>query len=78
MPAALEDKMSPTLRRDVEATLERLYAGACRSAALALRTYSEGEAAQGFPEKCPYSLDEICQEDWYPGSNKDVPQTEVR
>jgi hypothetical protein len=75
--ATLEDKMSPTLRRDVEGTLERLYAGACRSAALALRTYGEGEAAQGFPEKCPYSLDEICQEDWYPGSNKDDPQTEA-
>lgn len=75
--AALEDKMSPTLRRDVEVTLERLYAGACRSAALALRTYGEGEAARGFPEKCPYSLDEICQEDWYPGSNKDDPQTEA-
>jgi hypothetical protein len=76
--AALEDKMSPTLRRDVEATLERLYAGACRSAALALRSYGEGEAAQGFSEKCPYSLDEICQEEWYPGSTRDDPQTEAK
>jgi Domain of unknown function DUF29 len=64
--AALEDKMSLTLRRDVEATLERLYAGARRSAALALCAYGEEEAARGFPEKCPYSLDEICKEDWYP------------
>jgi hypothetical protein len=76
--AAMEDKMSPTLRHDVEATLDRLYSGACRSAALALRTYGEEEAARGFPEKCPYSLDEICQQDWYPGSTKDDPQTEVR
>jgi hypothetical protein len=68
--AALEDKMSPTLRRDVEATLEPLYAGARRSAALALRTYGEEEAAAGFPEKCPYSLDEICQQDWYPVSSE--------
>jgi hypothetical protein len=73
--AALEDKMSPTLRRDVNATLERLYAGACRSAALALRTYGKEKAARGFPEKCPYSLDEICQQDWYPDSNKVDPQT---
>ena len=29
-------------------------------------------------EKCPYSLDEICQDDWYPGSKKDDPQTEAR
>jgi hypothetical protein len=76
--AAMEDKMSPTLRHDVEATLDRLYSGACRSAALALRTYGEEEAARGFPEKCPYSLDEICQQDWYPGSTRDDPQTEVR
>src|SRR5690348_12394884 len=37
--AILEDKISPTLRRDVEAALERLYAAARRSAALALLTY---------------------------------------
>ena len=55
---ALEDKMSPTLRRDVEAALVRLYVGARRSAALALRRYGEEEAARGLPEKCPYSLDE--------------------
>jgi hypothetical protein len=76
--AALEDKMSPTLRRDVEATLERLYASACRSAALALRMYGEGETTRGFPEKCPYSLDEICKQDWYPGSTRDDPQTEAK
>ena len=76
--AALEDKMSPTLRRDVEATLERLYAAACRSAALAFRTYGEEEAARGFPEKCPFSLDEICEQDWYPGSTRNDPQTEAK
>jgi len=66
--AVLEDKMSPTLRREVEATLERLYAGARRSAALALRTSGEEEAAREFPENCPYSLDKICQQDWYSDS----------
>ena len=76
--AALEDKLSPTLRRDVEATLERLYAQAHRNAALALRIFGEHGAAQAFPDKCPYSLDEICEQDWYPSSNKDDPQTEVR
>src|ERR1700686_4208151 len=35
---ALEDKMSPTLRRDVEAALERFYVGARQTAALALLT----------------------------------------
>jgi hypothetical protein len=68
--AALEDKMSPTLRCDIEATLEKLYADGRRSAALALRTYGEANAAQAFPAKCPYALDEICQQDWYPVSSE--------
>ena len=76
--AILEDKMSPTLRGDVETTLERLYVGARRSAALTLRAFGEEKAAQGFPEKCPYSLDEICREDWYPVSPKDDAGTEGR
>ena len=50
---ALEDKMSPTLRRDVETALERLYAGACRSAALALRTYGEEESHSKISRKVP-------------------------
>jgi hypothetical protein len=67
--AALEDKLSPTLRRDVEATLQKLYADGRRNATLALRTFGEQEAAaQAFPEKCPYSLDGICEQDWYPVS----------
>jgi hypothetical protein len=75
--AALEDKLSPTLRRDVEATLERLYAQARRNATLSLRNFGEDGAAQVFPNKCPYSLEEICQHDWYPAQKND-PQTEAR
>jgi hypothetical protein len=76
--AELEDKISPTLRRDVEATLPKLYAGARRSAALALRTYGEEEAVRQLPENCPYSLDEICQQDWYPDIAGHSSQTEAR
>jgi hypothetical protein len=43
-----------------------------------LRNFGEHGAAQAFPDKCPYSLDEICQEDWYPISPGHEPQTEVR
>ena len=66
--AALEDKLSPTLRREVEATLEKLYADGRRHAALALRAFGEETAARAFPPVCPYSLDEICRQDWYPVS----------
>ncbi len=66
--AALEDKLSPTLRRDIEATLEKLYADGRRHATLALCTFGEEAAARAFPPVCPFSLDEICQQDWYPVS----------
>lgn len=64
----LGDKLSPTLRRDIEATHAKLYADARRNAALALRRYGEESAARAFPENCPFSLDEICQQDWYPAA----------
>ena len=64
--AVLEDKLSPTLRRDLEATLERLYAQARRNSTLSLRDFGEDGATQALPDKCPYSLDDICREDWYP------------
>ena len=76
--AALEDKLSPTLRRDVEATLERLYAQARRSAAALASQLRRTRGGSGVPDTCPYSLDEICEQDWYPSSTKDDPQTEVR
>ncbi len=64
--ATLEDKLSPTLRRDLEAALEKLYAQARRNATLSLRDFGEHGAAQALPDTCPYSLNEICEQDWYP------------
>src|SRR5438045_6354868 len=55
--AALEDKLSPTLRRDIEARLGRLYAQARRNAALSLRQFGDHEAAHAGPDKCAYSPD---------------------
>jgi hypothetical protein len=64
--AALEDQLSPSLRRDLEETLPRLYAAACRQAALELQKYGEREAARVLPAECPYTIDQILAEDWYP------------
>lgn len=63
---ALDDKLSPTLRRDIEANLEKLYADGRRQATLALRRFGEAEAAESLPARCPFSFDEICRHDWYP------------
>jgi hypothetical protein len=62
----LEDRVTGTLRRDVEASLARLYQGARRQAELALREHREDDAAASMPEECPYSLDQILADDWYP------------
>ena len=62
----LSDKISPTLRRDAEENLGRLYADGRKRAGTALRRYGEPQAADALPHSCPYSLDDICREDWYP------------
>ncbi len=74
----LSDKLTPTLRREVEGVLQKLYDDGRRRATLGLRRYGEADAAERLPTACPYSWDEICEQDWYPGSTTDDPQTEAR
>ena len=62
----LGDKLSPTLRRDAEENLSKLYADGRRRADRDLCRYGEPAAAEALPSACPYSLDDICREDWYP------------
>ena len=62
----LSDKISPTLRLDAEQSLEKLYADGRKRAAAGLRRHGEPNADGALPQTCPYSLDDICREDWYP------------
>ena len=66
----LSDKLMATLRRDAEANLEKLYADGRRRAARGLLRHGEPDAAAALPAQSPYSLDEICREDWYPTSTE--------
>ena len=61
----LSDKISPTLRRDAEESLHKLYADARKRAEVSLRRYGEHKAADALPVNCPDTLDDIL-EDWYP------------
>jgi hypothetical protein len=63
---SLFDKLTPTLGCDVEAALDKLYFDARKRATLGLQRFGEHEAAEHLPTTCPYSWDEICQQDWYP------------
>jgi hypothetical protein len=62
----LADKLTATLRRDAEANFDKLYAEGRRRAARGLQRHGEPEVAEQLPPGCPWSLDEICREDWYP------------
>jgi hypothetical protein len=64
--AILEDKLSATLRRDLADELPRLYRNARKQAALSLREFRENHAAASLPAECPYTVDQILADDWYP------------
>jgi Domain of unknown function DUF29 len=62
----LEDKSTATLHRDAAEALNELYERSRRKVARALRQFGEVEAADGLPQACPYSLEDIFREDWNP------------
>jgi hypothetical protein len=64
--AALKDEMSPSLWHDAETMLPTLYGDARRQAALGLPDYGEHAAAASMPAACPYTLDQIVADEWYP------------
>ena len=64
--ACLRDEMSPALRRDAETMLPSLYRDGRRQAVLGLQEHGEHEAATALPDACPYTLDQIAADEWYP------------
>jgi hypothetical protein len=66
----LEDKLSRSLRRDLQRNLPKLYDQARRAAADSMRAYGEGTAADALPETCPYGLADLLRHGWYPASRR--------
>ena len=64
--AEIGDKLTPTLRRDSEENLPRLYANARKRALRDLEKYGERAPALSLPAECPYTIDQLLAEDWYP------------
>jgi hypothetical protein len=64
--AQLDDKLSATLRQDIETSSPRLYRSARKQAELSLREFTEPDAAVSLPAECPYTVDQILADDWYP------------
>jgi Domain of unknown function DUF29 len=69
--AVLDDKLSESLRGDLEAVWPRLYAQVLPKVGRALRQFDEREAA-ALPADCPYDLDAICQPEWYPANRRGI------
>src|SRR4051812_21207857 len=64
--AEIADRLTATLRRDIEEALPRLYAVTRKQVVRDLETYSEHDAARILPAECPYTIEQILAEDWYP------------
>ncbi len=59
--AEIEGRLTPSLRRDVERQLPRLFEAARRKATRALLAHGEREAGARLPTMCPWTLDELLQ-----------------
>jgi hypothetical protein len=66
----LEERLTATLRRDLEAGLAAVYGRARRDAARDLRRDNVAETA--LPNACPYTLDQILDPDWLPANRHGV------
>lgn len=60
----LETRLTPTLRQELEAGLEKVYKRGREIAATVLER--EGTDRDWLPGTCPWTLAEILQEDWFP------------
>jgi hypothetical protein len=68
----IADKLSPTLRRDLEEMLGTLYARAKRRVIHDMDDFGEHGAAASLPAQCPYTLDQVLDDDWYPEPAEDA------
>ena len=70
--AELDDKLTPSLRRDLEQHLPRSWLQARTKADNALRGRRESDAADLLPTDCPYALDDLLMDGWYPNNRRGV------
>jgi Domain of unknown function DUF29 len=71
--AALGDKLSPSLRRDLDEHLPRIWTQARNKTDNELRGHRESDAAGMLPNDCPYAIDDLLTDDWYPPNRRGLP-----
>ena len=62
----ISDKLSVTIRREVENELSRLYTESRKRAVNAMTGHRETVAVTRLPDACPYTFDQILEDEWYP------------
>ena len=68
--AEIEDRMTDSLRRDLKRQLPRLYDRACNGLRQKLAAYGEAHVVERFPERCPYTLDQVLGDYWPATANE--------
>jgi hypothetical protein len=61
----ISDNITATLRRDIDSELPKLYRDGRKRAATSLTRHGETRP-DPLPDACPYTLEHIIEEDWYP------------
>ncbi len=64
----IEDHITASMFPEVAADLGKLFGRGRRSAASGLIKHGERAAARALPSSCPYSFEQILDQDWYPRS----------
>jgi hypothetical protein len=62
----IRDRLSRSLRRDLQRRLPQLYRDARQVAERKMGKHGEGVAAERLPAECPYTLEQVLG-DWWPG-----------
>jgi len=58
--------LTVAIRREIEPRLEHAYANARRVTVLALWEHGEISSGSLLPEACPYALDQVLDDGWFP------------
>ncbi len=74
----IEERLTPTLRRALSARLPRIYAAARRIAREELAAHDEHEAAARLPERCPWTLAQLLDPDFWPDDPGDPHRRDFR
>lgn len=67
----LADRLTKSLRNEIEAEIEALYVDGRDRAEAGLREHGEHAAADALPTACPYTLAQIEDRSWFPTGHED-------